>query len=91
MKAIVYHKYGTPDVLELKERDKPFLGDNEVLIKVHAASINDWDWGLLHGDFINRILNGLWKPKRKIPGFLHRQPANMGGSPLPSFFFAATT
>ena len=39
-----------------------------MLIKVHAASINDWDWGLLHGDFINRILNGLWKPKRKILG-----------------------
>ena len=39
-----------------------------MLIKVHAASINDSDWGLLHGDFINRILNGLWKPKRKILG-----------------------
>jgi NADPH:quinone reductase-like Zn-dependent oxidoreductase len=38
------------------------------LIKVHAASINDWDWGLLQGDFINRILNSLWKPKRKILG-----------------------
>ena len=68
MKAIVYHKYGTPDVLELKEIDKPIPADNEVLIKVHAASINDWDWGLLHGDFINRLLNGLWKPKRKILG-----------------------
>jgi len=68
MKAIVYHKYGTPDVLELKETDKPVPDDNEVLIKVHAVSINDWDWGLLHGDFINRLLNGLWKPKRKILG-----------------------
>ena len=68
MKAILYHKYGTPDVLELKETDKPIPDDNEVLIKVHAASINDWDWGLLHGDFINRLLNGLWKPKRKILG-----------------------
>jgi len=66
MKAIVYHKYGTPDVLELKETEKPVPDDNEVLIKVHAASINDLNWGLLHGDFINRILNGLWKPKRKI-------------------------
>jgi len=68
MKAIVYHKYGTPDVLELKETEKPVPDDNEVLIKVHAASINDWDWGLLHGDFINRILNGLLKPKRKVLG-----------------------
>jgi NADPH:quinone reductase-like Zn-dependent oxidoreductase len=41
MKAIVYHKYGTPDVLKLIETNKPVPGDNEVLIKVHAASIND--------------------------------------------------
>lgn len=68
MKAIVYHKYGTPDVLELKEIDKRLPDDNEVLIKIHAASINDWDWGLLHGDLINRLLNGLRKPKRKILG-----------------------
>jgi NADPH:quinone reductase-like Zn-dependent oxidoreductase len=42
MKAIVYHKYGTPDVLELKETNKPAPDENEVLIKVRAASINDW-------------------------------------------------
>jgi NADPH:quinone reductase-like Zn-dependent oxidoreductase len=44
MKAIVYYKYGTADVLELTKTDKPVPGDNEVLINVHAASINDWDW-----------------------------------------------
>ena len=38
------------------------------LIKIHAASINARDWGLHQGDFINRILNGLWKSKIKIPG-----------------------
>ena len=65
---MVYEKYGTPDVLELKEVEKPVPGDNEVLVKVYAASINDWDLGLLHGDFINRMLNGLTKPKRKILG-----------------------
>jgi NADPH:quinone reductase-like Zn-dependent oxidoreductase len=68
MKAIVYHKYGTPDVLELSEIDKPLPKEDEVLIKVHAVSINDWDLGLLDGDFINRMLNGLRKPKRKILG-----------------------
>ena len=68
MKAIVYTKYGTPDVLELKEVEKPFPKDDEVLVKVYAASINDWDWGLLQGDFINRMLNGFLKPKRKILG-----------------------
>jgi len=65
---MVYEKYGTPDVLELKEVEIPVPGDNEVLVKVYAASINDWDLGLLHGDFINRMLNGLTKPRRKILG-----------------------
>jgi NADPH:quinone reductase-like Zn-dependent oxidoreductase len=70
MKAIVYQKYGSPDVLELKEVEKPTPRDNEVLIKVHAASVNDWDWGLLQGvPFINRLENGLLKPKKhKILG-----------------------
>ena len=68
MKAIVYTKYGGPEVLQIKEVEKPLPKDDEVLIKVHAVSINDWDLGLLHGDFINRMLNGLRKPKRTILG-----------------------
>ena len=55
-------------MLHIKEIEKPSPNDDEVLIKVYAASINDWDWGLMHGDFINRILNGFLKPKRKILG-----------------------
>ena len=69
MKAIVYTKYGPPDVLQLKEVEKPIPKDNEVLIKVHAASINDWDWGLLRGKpFMNRLAFGLLKPKTQILG-----------------------
>jgi NADPH:quinone reductase-like Zn-dependent oxidoreductase len=68
LKAVVYTKYGGPEVLQIKEIEKPFPKDDEVLVKVYAASLNDWDWGLLHGDFINRMLNGLLKPKRKILG-----------------------
>ena len=68
MKAIVFTKYGTPDVLELKEIDKPVPKGNEVLIKVFAVSINDWDLGLLQGDLINRLINGLFKPKIEIIG-----------------------
>ena len=68
MKAIVFTKYGTPDVLVLKEIDKPIPKDDEVLIKVNAVSINDWDLGLLQGDLLNRLLIGLLKPKIKIPG-----------------------
>ena len=70
MKAIVYHEYGSPDVLKLEEVQEPTPSDDEVLIKVHAASVNDWDWGLLRGKpFANRVLSGLLKPKRiKILG-----------------------
>ena len=68
MKAVIYTQYGGPEVLQVKEIEKPFPKDDEVLIKLYAASINDWDWGLLHGDFVNRMLNGLLKPKRKILG-----------------------
>ena len=69
MKAIVFTKYGSPDVLKLKEVKKPIARENEVLVKVHAASINDWDWCLLQGTpFVNRLLFGLLKPKIKILG-----------------------
>ena len=68
MKAIVYTKYGGPEVLQIKEVEKPTPKDDEVLIKIYAVSLNDWDFGLLHGDFINRMLNGLRKPRRIILG-----------------------
>ena len=69
MKAIVYAKYGQADVLKLKDVAKPTAKDDEVLIKVHASSINDWDLGLLQGTpFVNRLLFGLLKPKVQILG-----------------------
>jgi NADPH:quinone reductase-like Zn-dependent oxidoreductase len=69
MKAIVYHKYGSPDVLKLEEVEKPTPRDHEVLVKVHASSVNDWDWGLLRGKpFVNRLPFGLLKPKYPILG-----------------------
>lgn len=68
MKAIVYHRYGSPDVLELQDVTTPAPGDDEILVKVHAASINSWDWDLLRGrPFPNRI-GGLFEPKYEILG-----------------------
>ena len=64
MKAIVYHKYGSPDVLNLEEVQQPTPSDDEVLVKVHAASVNSSDWELLRGTpFANRLAFGLVKPK----------------------------
>ena len=70
MKGVVYTKYGSPDVLQIKEIEKPIPRDDEVLIKVHAASINSWDWDMLTGRPIEyRLLGGLLKPtKTKILG-----------------------
>jgi NADPH:quinone reductase-like Zn-dependent oxidoreductase len=69
MKAIVFTKYGSPDVLELKEVPKPTPKDDEVLIRVHAVSLNDWDWEALQGTpFVNRLFFGLLRPKKQILG-----------------------
>ncbi len=69
MKAIVYNKYGSPDVLELKEVEKPIPKDNEVLVKIHAASVNYGNLVLLKGEpFLARFAFGLLKPKYSIPG-----------------------
>ncbi len=71
MKAIVYEKYGPPsEVLELKEVEKPTPKDNEVLIKIYAASINDGDKSMIKGKpiFIRLAGFGLLKPKHTIPG-----------------------
>src|SRR6266699_6379547 len=64
MKAIVYHTYGSPDVLKLEDVQKTVPKDDEVLVHVHAASVNAADWHLLRGKpFLARFANGLQKPK----------------------------
>ena len=69
MKAIVYDKYGPPNMLKLKEIDKPIPGNNEVLIKVHAATVNRTDCARLRArPFIMRFITGMFKPKNPIPG-----------------------
>ncbi|RFB09449.1 NAD(P)-dependent alcohol dehydrogenase [Bacillus sp. HNG] len=68
MKAMVYNKYGTANVLSLKEIEKPAIKQNEVLVKIHAVSVNSWDWDLLRGKPFLARLGGLLKPKYKILG-----------------------
>ncbi|MGK7911937.1 MAG: NAD(P)-dependent alcohol dehydrogenase [Synechococcus sp.] len=69
MKAIVLTEYGSSDVLQLADVDKPIPGDDEVLINVRATSVNDWDWCLRRGKpYYIRLLCGLRKPNIRIPG-----------------------
>jgi NADPH:quinone reductase-like Zn-dependent oxidoreductase len=69
MKAIVYEEYGPPDILQLREAEKPWPKDDEILIKVYAASVTPLDWHLLTGTpYIARLIAGLLKPKHNVLG-----------------------
>ncbi len=69
MKAMVYYEYGSPDVLELGEIAKPAVKENELLVKVHASSLNWIDWHFLTGSpLLARAMSGLLEPKNKVLG-----------------------
>ncbi len=69
MKAIVHTKYGPPHVLQLKEVAKPVPGEYEVLVKIYATAVNDYDWSLVRGKpYPYRLMYGMLKPKNQIPG-----------------------
>jgi NADPH:quinone reductase-like Zn-dependent oxidoreductase len=70
MRAVVYDKYGPPEVLHLAEVPKPVPGDDEVLVKVHATTVTRTDTGLRSAEFfISRFFTGIVRPKQKILGF----------------------
>lgn len=69
MKAIIYRRYGMPDVMQLTDQPMPVAAKGQVLIGVHATAINDWDWTLLRGQpYVLRLLSGPFKPKTTILG-----------------------
>ncbi len=70
MKAVVQNAYGSPDVLELRDVDVPAVGDDEVLIRVRAASIHAGDYFMLRGEpYLARFTAGWPKPKNYVPGY----------------------
>ncbi len=69
MKAVVYTQYGPPEVLQVKEIEKPVPKDDEVLVKIIAAGVNPVDWHMIRGEpKFARLIFGLTKPKNPIPG-----------------------
>jgi NADPH:quinone reductase-like Zn-dependent oxidoreductase len=71
MKAIVQERFGPPEVLRFVDTDRPELGPDDVLVRVHAAALNPYDWHVLRGDpYVARLMGtvGLTKPKARVPG-----------------------
>jgi NADPH:quinone reductase-like Zn-dependent oxidoreductase len=71
MKAIVQERFGPPDVLKLVDTDPPEVGVGDVLVRVHAAALNPYDWHMMRGDpLIARLMGGveLRKPKARVAG-----------------------
>src|SRR5690554_1522892 len=69
MKVMVFSRYGSPEELRYQDVPTPVPAANEVRVKIHAASVNDWDWMLLQGKpLVNRLLFGWFKPRKPILG-----------------------
>lgn len=69
MKAIVYDRYGSPNVLRIEEIERPTPGAGEILVRVIASAVNSWDWHLLHGMFFERLMFGTFRPRHRVLGF----------------------
>jgi NADPH:quinone reductase-like Zn-dependent oxidoreductase len=71
MKAIIQERFGPPDILQLVDTDPPEIGADDVLVRVHAAALNPYDWHIMRGDpLISRLMGevGLRKPKARVAG-----------------------
>jgi NADPH:quinone reductase-like Zn-dependent oxidoreductase len=68
MFAILHERYGRPDVLELRDVDKPAIGDDQVLVRVHASSVNPVEWYGVSGPYFARVGNGVRRPKEQTVG-----------------------
>lgn len=86
MKAVIYERYGPPEVLKISEAEKPVIGEKDVLVKVYAAPVTVGDVRLRKADpFMARTFNGLFKPKRKILGMNFAGDVEDTGNQVKSF------
>ncbi len=86
MKAIVYHEYGSPDVLELEDVDKPVVKNDEVLVRVLGVAVNPGDWDLLNGTpYLFRMIFGLRKPRNRVLGLAIAGRVEAVGSDVSKF------
>ena len=69
MKAVVQYRYGSPDVLQLQEIDKPAIKDDEVLLRIRGAAANPYDWHFMRGQpYVMRLGFGVRRPKHRVLG-----------------------
>ena len=86
MKAIVHERYGMPDVLELRDVDMPAIEDHQVLLRVHASSVNPVEWYGVTGPFFARLFGGgLRKPKSTTVGRRRRGRVEAVGKDVTEF------
>lgn len=86
MKAIVQQKYGGPEVLKLSDVATPEPSDHEVLVKVHYAAVNDYEWCMMRGTpFLYRLMFGLFIPRQPIPGMELSGTVEKTGSKVQTF------
>ena len=86
MKAVVYDRYGPPDVLRLEEVERPVPDDDQLLVRVHASTVTRSDCGFRSAEiFISRFFTGLLRPKQRIPGMEFAGVVEAVGSSVAEF------
>ena len=86
MKAVVYDRYGPPDVLRLEDVERPVPADDQLLVRVHATTVNRTDCGFRSAEFfVSRFFTGVLKPKQRVPGMEFAGVVEATGSAVTEF------